>query len=215
MPESMTCPFCNHVIFIDDSALLSRKEYITENGSRIEYNIDYYVYQCPNCEEVFIQKWSAPEGIDTEYTCINTYPCLQLSASFDERIQKISPSFIKTYNQSLIAESNQLTEITGLGFRKAFEILVKDYAIFLNPTIESIEILQMSLSSVITNFFEDTMFKPVFKKITWLGNDHSHTFNKHENYDVQDLKRFIRSCVSMIIAQLDIDELNSIEPKNN
>ena len=73
----------------------------------------------------------------------------------------------------------------------------------------------MPLSNVITKFFKDSMFQPVFQKITWLGNDHSHTFNKHENYDVQDLKRFIRSCVSMIIAQLDIDELNNIESKNN
>ncbi len=43
----------------------------------------------------------------------------------------------------------------------------------------------MPLSNVITKFFKDSMFQPVFQKITWLGNDHSHTFNKHENYDVQ------------------------------
>jgi len=123
--------------------------------------------------------------------------------------------FIKTYTQALIAESYNLSEIIGLGFRKAFEILVKDYAIFLNPNVENTEILQMALSNVITKYFENTMFKPIFQKITWLGNDYSHTFNKHESYDVQDLKRFIKSCVSMIIAQLDIDELNSIESKNN
>src|ERR1043166_3097052 len=41
--------------------------------------------------------------------------------------------FIKTYLQSLVAESNGLDEIAGMGYRKAIEYLVKDWAIQNKP----------------------------------------------------------------------------------
>ena len=214
MPKSIHCPLCNHDLFVDEVISLHRDETVEENGYYYKIcDINYDIFQCPRCHKVFINEYSSYDG--ENYSLEATYPLNPLPTSFDKRIEEISPYFIKVYNQAIIAEAHHLNEITGLAFRKAFEILVKDYAIFLNPTIENTEILQMPLSNVITKFFLYIMFQPVFQKITCLGNDHSHTFNKHENYDVQDLKRFIRSCVSMIIAQLDIDELNNIESKNN
>lgn len=134
--------------------------------------------------------------------------------------KSISPTFCTTYNQAIASEVNDLYLITGLAFRKAFEILVKDYAIYLNnksnPNKSNPEdILKLSLKATIDQYFKNTEFEPIFRKISWLGNDHSHTFNKHENYNVDDLKRFINACVSKIVSQLDLDELEDIESKNS
>ncbi len=44
-------------------------------------------------------------------------------------VNECNSKFIKTYLQSLEAESNGLDEIAGMGYRKAIEYLVKDWSI--------------------------------------------------------------------------------------
>jgi len=46
-----------------------------------------------------------------------------------QEIASLSPNFASVYKQALVAETMNLTQLTGLGFRKALEFLVKDYAI--------------------------------------------------------------------------------------
>ena len=52
---------------------------------------------------------------------------------FDDKLKKVSPQFVKIYNQALKAEEYSLDEIAGLGYRKALEFLIKDFAIYNNP----------------------------------------------------------------------------------
>lgn len=52
---------------------------------------------------------------------------------FDAKLKKVSPQFVKVYNQALKAEEFSLDEIAGLGYRKALEFLIKDFAIYNNP----------------------------------------------------------------------------------
>jgi len=49
--------------------------------------------------------------------------------AFPKEVEKYSKNFIVIYNQAFTAEINGLTEICGLGYRKAFEFLIKDYLI--------------------------------------------------------------------------------------
>lgn len=215
MAQSVHCPLCNHDVFIDEVVSLYNAEYdgVEENIFSKIYDIKYDVLQCPHCHKVFINEYVSYDG--QNFSLDLTYPINQKQVSFDTRIEDISPIFVKTYNQAILAEAYHLNEITGIAFRKSFEILVKDYAIFLNPHENQKEILQKSLSQVISKYFNNSEFDPIFRKISWLGNDHSHTFNKHEKYNVNDLKRFINACVSKIISQLDLQELDTIEAKNN
>ena len=52
---------------------------------------------------------------------------------FNEKLKKVSPQFVKVYNQALKAEEFSLDEIAGLGYRKSLEFLIKDFAIYNNP----------------------------------------------------------------------------------
>lgn len=47
------------------------------------------------------------------------------------------PDFASLYRQALAAEGYGLTDISGMGFRKALEFLVKEYAIRRFPQILS------------------------------------------------------------------------------
>lgn len=179
----------------------------------------FAIMQCPVCKEYFFVDYLITMAFldNTEIADHKIFPKrTSIDINFDNRLSNmISPDFCKIYKQALIADSSNLTEITGISFRKAVEVLVKDYAYYLNHDVDKQEILKMSLHQTINKYFKDSEFEPIFKKISWLGNDHSHTFNKHDDYDVEDLKRFITSCISKIISNLDLDELNNIEPKNN
>jgi hypothetical protein len=55
---------------------------------------------------------------------------------FNETIVEVSPSFVQIYNQAVAAESAELTEIAGIGYRKSLEFLIKDFAIMQNPNDE-------------------------------------------------------------------------------
>lgn len=129
------------------------------------------------------------------------HPAITTISTFSDRIEKISPKFIEIYHQSEIAENTGLIEICGMGYRKALEFLVKDYAIAFNPDNES-EIRNSNLSPCISNFIDNKRIKSLAMASAWIGNDETHYTRKHEDYDVGHLKLFISAVVSHIDSEL-------------
>ena len=209
------CPHCGKGI---KPNIIRNTEYangFTDNQSRW-----FAIMQCPICKQYFFVDQLIMNdyyGYFNQIINYDIYPkAISTEINFDNRIHDlISPDFCTIYKQALIADDDGLTEITGIAFRKAFEVLVKDYAAYLNRDVDKQKILKLSLKQTIDKYFNNSDFQSIFQKISWLGNDHSHTFNKHEEYNVNDLKRFINACVSKIISQLDLQELEQIESKNN
>jgi len=108
-----------------------------------------------------------------------------------------SSKFIKTYLQSIEAETMGFDEIAGMGFRKAIEYLVKDWAIH-NNTDRKEEILEMWLGNVISNFFDGDL-KDILERATWLGNDQSHYNKLFKEFNTTHLKELI----DLILVELD------------
>lgn len=213
--EVSTCPYCSKGIkptVIKD--LDYAPGFIDEQSRRLA------IMQCPVCKQYFFVDhliMNTYHGNSYRIISHDIYPRVtSIEIDFDSRLKDlISSDFCMIYKQALIADNDGLTEITGIAFRKAFEVLVKDYAAYLNKSVDKQEILKLSLKQTIDKYFKNSEFEPIFRKISWLGNDQSHTFNKHDEYNVSDLKRFINACVSKIISQLDLDDLDNIESKNN
>ena len=112
---------------------------------------------------------------------------------------------MKIYHQAEIAENSKLKELCGIGYRKALEFLIKDYAISKHPEAQE-EIEKSSLSKCIDKFINDNKFKTLAKAATWLGNDETHYVKKHENYNVQDMKRFLSAAIAFVEYELTCDE---------
>ena len=113
--------------------------------------------------------------------------------------EETDSKFIKTYLQSLEAESNGYDEIAGMGFRKAIEYLVKDWSIQTNPT-EKEKILGLWLSSIIKRYFSGDL-KEILERASWLGNDQTHYNKLFEDYNIDHLKELI----DLIMVELDRD----------
>lgn len=129
---------------------------------------------------------------------------------FPREITGLSPKFDTIYNQALAAECSNLDEIAGLGYRKAVEFLVKDFAIHEHPEKEE-DIKSMMLSPCIEKYIDAPQIKTLATKSAWIGNDEAHYVRHHPTLDVEDMKRFIHALVSYISMLLTVEEANQIQ----
>lgn len=167
------------------------------------------LYRCGGCKSFFIS-WG-PMGHGRQEKSI-LEPNLYVKQSFDESIEKLSPDFVKIYNESLAAESTSLFTICGVGYRKALEFLVKDFAIKLNPDKEEL-IKEQLLAKVIRDYIDSKRIKTLAERTAWIGNDETHYERKHEDLNFSDMKRFISSMLFYVTSEMVAIEADSIDKK--
>ena len=194
------CPHCSTAY----SLIPRYSSYFIDNFKQIRL---YSVFFCPSCENAFFADYECHEEYFGEYSShyYVLYPSPKSTKSFSNALSSLSPKFVKIYHQAEIAENSKLKELCGMGYRKALEFLIKDYAISKHPEAQE-DIEKSSLSKCIDDFINDNKFKTLAKAATWLGNDETHYVKKHENYNVQDMKRFLNAAIAFVEYELTCDE---------
>lgn len=200
------CPICDK--FICPNNIFSKFEATS--------NITTIVFECPNCKKTFLSHFSSAK-IQESKNC-KTYINFELLTSFPKQIQniifskhimKLSPAFVQIYNQAYASEVYELNHLSGMGYRKALEFLIKDYCIYKNPD-KALEIKNQLLKPVIDNFITDIKIHNLAIASTWLGNDETHYIRKHETKDINDLKAFIDTVVAYINYELISEEAEQL-----
>lgn len=167
---------------------------------------------CQNCHETFVtqykirintQQYSSAKYTADSLNVIYSEPNRFKRVSFDNELERLSPKFIEIYNQALAAETSKLGEIAGLGYRKALEFLVKDYAISLKPSEEE-KIKDMPLAKCIKTYIDNQRITELAEKSVWLGNDQAHYVKKQSDYDIADMKQFIQALVYFVSMDLTV-----------
>lgn len=196
---------CSHCHEINNPH--SRWQVFTEDSDNS--NVYITAWQCSNnqCKRIFLVQYKMKSDKDFVFDrYLNgqpkgpDWPKPILELTDGNLISDESPSktkFIKTYLQSLEAEMSGLDELAGMGFRKAIEYLVKDWAIHKNSD-EKDKIQKMWLGQVISEYFEGEL-KEILERATWLGNDQAHYLKLFEEYDIEVLKELI----DLIMVELD------------
>lgn len=151
-------------------------------------------YNWGNLKSTF-KTWVANIYIDAKHS---REPIKEMSTEFPPLIKRFSKKFIEIYNQALTAEENDLSEICGLGYRKAFEFLIKDYLIKKNEKTEHEKIKDMQLYPCINHYVTNDEIKLLAHRILWLGNDHAHYTKKWKGKTLSDLKRLINLSIRWI-----------------
>ena len=199
-----TCPICHKSIHPKNVG----------NFLLFERDIAQVVFRCTSqkCEEAFIATYNVSKS-STPYPCvlISVAPIKPKKHDFSQTILGVSPSFVEIYNQALAAEAAGLTEMVGIGLRKALEFLIKDFAIQQKQSDEE-TIKKTFLGKCILYYIDDTNVKECAKRAAWLGNDETHYIRKWEDKDVSDLKLLIRLTVNWIdnvlLTQKYINEMD-------
>lgn len=207
--EVSTCPLC-HVSVIPS---VTCGCYVPSANPEALGPSVYIFFLCPHCREVFSAKYI---GVDNRTSLFaRSGPTLSpknaLTYKFSSPIQAMSSMFVTTFSQSAAAESQNLTEIAGCGYRKSVEYLVKDYLCHKFP--DQSETIQSEFLGKAIQRIDDPRVKTLAERATWIGNDETHYIKKHETLDIGDMKRFISAMLSYIEAELTFEEALSIEPK--
>jgi len=191
-----TCPHCHNGI---------EPRAISQN---IVNKINYSVWKCTfrDCGDQFVAVHKVIGQGQAKF--IGFLDGTPIGPYWPDTIKNLKSKFVETYMQALKAEYAGLDEISGMGFRKAIEYLVKDYLIQRDNTLEG-KIEDKLLASVIGENFsspQEADLKDLLQRATWLGNDMTHYLRYHDNFDISDLKELI---------QLVMDEIHSIEQKRH
>lgn len=174
------CPFCHKTI---------TPNFLTaHHGS----GVLEVLLVCPNqeCNKSFLGYYKYLQAVGYWRFNGETTQGTLIGREFNETIKKLSESFVEIYNQSYAAEQQGLTEICGVGYRKAIEFLIKDYSISHHPDDKE-KIEKKFLGVCIEDYVTDTRVKTVAKRATWLGNDETHYVRKWEGKNLEDLKKLI------------------------
>ncbi|MEO6960636.1 MAG: hypothetical protein ABIY90_01640 [Puia sp.] len=223
-----TCPFCHH----DGDPIL----HASMSGKMVDGNgvgEILVAWRCPthDCRHIVITRYvrngpgiqAVPRPIfAAEFAgFLNGDPQLPKWPNLINELKNGNPDtagdveaslFNEIYRQSLVAESSGITQLAGIGYRRAFEFFVKDFAIFKSPgDLEKFK--NMALVSVIKNYFSPE-YQPLMERAAWLGNDETHYERKHPEYDITDLKRIINYIIDDLNAKNEREALiRELQPK--
>lgn len=201
------CPHCGHpgqpIVIHTQTAMLF------ENT----YNIVGIFIQCPreDCGKFSVQAFPFEKANPSYLEISNVGKKIPysfkplLKNDLPEEVNEKFPEFKIIYDQSLEAECIGLDQISGIGFRKSLEFIIKAYAILKDPECKE-KIEKETLNNTIQNRYSDfPKIQNLAKLASWIGNDETHFVKKHTQIDIDDMKRFIRSAALFIAADMDAD----------
>ena len=165
-----------------------------------------FIVACPVCKHLFLslhiihrEYWG---GLSSQRI---SSPSFRLPPSpIPPEIKQHYPDFYQIYEQASVAEISGLDKICGMAYRKALETLVKQYLSQQFPDNEE-EILNEPLGRSIGRIpFEK--IQNLAKAISWIGNDQTHVVQKHPDYNVREMKKFMLSLCHLIVAEHVADD---------
>ena len=169
------------------------------DGTSYRFTV-YAEYYCPKCNQLYLVRSYNMKPISPDnplrissYSHNNHDNILEIP----DEISTISSEFPEIYSQALQSERKGLNQLTGIGLRKALEYLVKDYSIYKYPDKES-EIRKATLANCINNYIDSERIKDLATVCAWLGNDETHYERKHKDYNVEDIKMFLKALVAFV-----------------
>lgn len=213
------CPRCHAKICPE--FLNSCYQLLSAQSLGLSIIADFLVFEthllCPACYRTFIAT-NVIENIHgsksyARLLCTEPYK-YQKSTLADRfpQLTQLSPRFVSIYDQATAAESLGLTEIAGLGYRKALEILVKDYSISAHP--EQTDLIQeIPLSQCIGRYINEPKIKTLAQRASWLGNDAAHYSAKHLDKGLEDLKALVECTAYFVEMELVYRSAQEIKSK--
>ncbi|MBB1429622.1 DUF4145 domain-containing protein [Pseudoalteromonas sp. SG43-4] len=202
------CPICNQAQ-LPANIFAKLTGDVENNKTKLELAMECMNL---NCARLYISRYSKTRSTyNHNFKFDQSIPETFNAPNISREIINTSESFEKIFIQASEAESRQLDELAGIGYRKALEYLIKDYCISIKPEKEE-DIKSNQLSRVINNYVTDENLKNCANRAVWLGNDETHYIRKWENHDLKDLKILIQlTCTwiqSSILTKKYMDEMD-------
>ena len=200
------CPYCN---YSGIQTQLSKTEFFHSHGNE---QVEVIVSKC----EVCLRATAYNVCFSTGGSYLRTELVNPISSpenmTFPKSIEDMSPSFIKTYSQASTAEEIGLSQIAGMGYRKALEYLVTDF-VLTNKLVTKDESVKLPLSKLIKKLPEESI-RELALASAWIGNDETHYYRQNPEFQVADIKEWIRAMINYIEMKASIKRAHNLVNKN-
>ncbi|MFR0781194.1 MAG: hypothetical protein ACLSH8_16535 [Zhenhengia sp.] len=194
----ITCPHCKistASTVIEVNEIKSTEKYL---------NI---IYECTSChKEYYVCYMESAVSLIFDVLGIFPHPIFS-ERIFPETIHNISPNFPSLYNQAYFAEEHQKFDIAAMGYRKALEVLIKDFAINSLNKPQS-EVLKKTLANSISEYLDGFDTFVAAECIRILGNDYTHYELRYTDVDFS----YIRKYLDFFITRIEMQAITSSHP---
>lgn len=211
------CPYCDKGI---QSEVLYLHSEFFDGATYVDV-----MGKCPICKRIFWGKYNYealydPFGFPQFSTPATYYPQKPKKTEFSKEISLISKEFVNQYHQAETTEQLGILDVCGLAYRRAFEHLIKDFAVTLNPGLQDEILSDTRLSNVIANRLPEKYgikeIKEIANRAWWLGNDYAHYTKHYINKDISDLKECIDITQNYISLYVKYNhQVNTIDKKSS
>lgn len=173
------------------------------------------LFYCNHCHQFFIADFDREPYAANSHSLVRIHEEYESQTQFSRFLQEVSHEFCETYREAMEAEKSGLKRAAGPTYRKALEHLVKDFAKH-NAPKEADKINCRPLMQTINDYIQHPSILQLAKAATWLGNDQTHTVKQHEDYGLEDLKRFVLATAKYIDLELTAGQaLELLEQKQS
>ena len=155
------------------------------------------VFRCMKsaCSELFIATYhKVSEGLFGLKEVVPISPKPQQHSAV---IQGLSPMFQGIYAQAVAAESSGLRQLSGIGFYKALDFLIRDFLLSEHSEHDA-QISASTLARCIENFIEDANIRSCAKVARCFSDRQSFHTMQWESKDIENIKLLIRLTVNWI-----------------
>ena len=200
------CPICNTGI---PSKSDLHRYYLSQDNT---FLLGYIIYLCPSCEQLFIAKYKIHEDEKAKILTgdlLSVFPNTVNAPHVEDDVIKLSQRFYEVYSQAYQAEQQGLYEICGMGYRKALEILIKDFAIMLSPENKP-QIENSHLSECINKYIQYPDIQTLAKATSWIGNDETHYVKRNPEYGLDQLKKLLEATISYVNMILKVHTASDV-----
>ncbi len=195
------CPLCGVAIDMGKETTEMFHD-IVEDDQR-ECNV-VCVHLCPHCHKLFVSLHNMYDGNVAQYyrdISHQVFPYSQSDLIVSEELKQVSPKFEDLYLQAYKAKTYGLKDIYGMALRKAFEWLVKDYALYLFPEAEDL-IAAKKLAGCIDAYIDNPRIKHLATSCRLIGNNETHWKNSNSPEDLELLEKVLDAVIYYIQTEI-------------
>ncbi len=198
------CPMCGYGI--DMKRSVDSKSHDIKEKNQAECRVAC-VHYCPHCHKLFMTEHMMCLQSNDYYREKShaVYPYSSPDIDIPEEISKVSAEFGHLYKQAYMAKNCGMQDLFGMALRKAFEYLIKDYALFLNPDKED-EIAKKLLVNCINDYVENDKIKSLCTSCRLIGNNETHWRNENSAEDVEFMEKVLLAVIRFIDQEMVVIE---------
>ena len=195
------CPHCGKMIA---ARYINSFIQTSDDGNRTKAIAFWF---CNGCGDFFAVTYHLSKIYTNDYVGFedSVIPPVMEKTVVPAEVLSVSPDFAELYEHAERAKNEGMTDLAGMGFRKALECLLKDTLIYLGQDESQVE--KMTIANAIEAFEDNPRLKTAANNARVIGNDYTHYKARYKGYDIETLRKLISITCHWVCMEIETENL--------